>query len=134
MSLHFSSIHKINHCKWVLLVFAVLLIFAVYGLFQSDVAYGEGNEAEETILDELKSSTINAINTLDLDIFEEFLRTLDSDQQALLPFSDLKEFIKELKTLIDKYLKKHDSITEQELYEKMGFPENWRKITRYRKQ
>ena len=45
-----------------------------------------------------------------------------------------KEFIKELKALIDKYLKKHDSISEQELYEKMGFPENWRKITRYRKQ
>ena len=40
-----------------------------------------------------------------------------------------KEFIKELKTLIDKYLKKHDSITEQELYEKMGFPVNWRMIT-----
>ena len=45
-----------------------------------------------------------------------------------------KEFIKELKALIDKYLKKHDSISEQELYEKMGFPESWRKITRYRKQ
>ena len=45
-----------------------------------------------------------------------------------------KEFIKALKALIDKYLKKHDSISEQELYEKMGFPENWRKITRYRKQ
>ena len=45
-----------------------------------------------------------------------------------------KEFIKELQALIDKYLKKHDSISEQELYEKMGFPENWRKITRYRKQ
>ena len=44
-----------------------------------------------------------------------------------------REFIKELKALIDKYLKKHDSIAEQELYEKMGFPENWRKITRYRK-
>lgn len=44
-----------------------------------------------------------------------------------------KEFIKELKTLIDRYLKKQDSISEQELYEKMGFPENWRKITRYRK-
>lgn len=28
-----------------------------------------------------------------------------------------KEFIKELKVLIDKYLKRHDSITEQELYE-----------------
>lgn len=44
-----------------------------------------------------------------------------------------KEFIKELKKVIDSYLRKHDSIQEQELYEKMGFPENWRKITRYRK-
>ena len=45
-----------------------------------------------------------------------------------------KEFIKELKTLIDKYLNKHDSIEEQELYERIGFPINWRTITRYRKQ
>ena len=44
-----------------------------------------------------------------------------------------KEFIKSLKALIDKYLKNHDCISEQQLYEKMGFPENWRKITRYRK-
>ena len=52
----------------------------------------------------------------------------------MLSDSWYKEFIKELKALIDKYLKKHDSISEQELYEKMGFPENWRMITRYRKQ
>ncbi len=45
-----------------------------------------------------------------------------------------KSFIKELKSLIEKYLKKHDSISEQELYERMGFPENWKKVTRYRKQ
>ena len=44
-----------------------------------------------------------------------------------------KGFIKELKMLLEKYLKKHTSISEQELYEKMGFPENWRKITRYRR-
>lgn len=44
-----------------------------------------------------------------------------------------EEFIKELKTLIDKYLSKHDSIEEQELYEKMGFPPNWKKITKYGK-
>lgn len=37
------------------------------------------------------------------------------------------------KALIDKYLKKDDSITEQELYEKMGFLENRRKITKYGK-
>lgn len=51
----------------------------------------------------------------------------------MLSDSWYKEFTKELKTLIDKYLKKHDSISAQELYEKMGFTENWRKITRYRK-
>lgn len=44
-----------------------------------------------------------------------------------------KEFIKELKHLIDNYLKKFGSIAEQELYNKMGFPKNWRMITRYRK-
>lgn len=44
-----------------------------------------------------------------------------------------KEFIKELKKLIDKYLKKNDSISEQELYEKMGFPNNWKTITRFHK-
>lgn len=44
-----------------------------------------------------------------------------------------KEFIKELKTLIDKYLKRNDSISEQELYEKMGFPSNWKTITRFHK-
>ena len=51
----------------------------------------------------------------------------------MLSDSWYKEFVKELKALIDKYLKKHDSISEQELYEKMGFPENWRTITRYKK-
>lgn len=52
----------------------------------------------------------------------------------MLSDSWYKKFIKELKTLINKYPKKHDSISVQELYEKMCFPENWRKITRYRKQ
>ena len=51
----------------------------------------------------------------------------------MLSDSWYKEFIKELKILIDKYLKKHDSISEEELYKKMGFPENWRKITHYKK-
>lgn len=51
----------------------------------------------------------------------------------LLNASWYKGFIKELKLLIDKYLKKNASISEHELYEKMGFPANWRKITRYRK-
>lgn len=44
-----------------------------------------------------------------------------------------RELMKDLKALIDKYLKKNNNITEQELYEKMGFPENWKMITRYRR-
>ena len=44
-----------------------------------------------------------------------------------------KEFVKELKHLIERYLKKHTSISEKELYDVMGFPENWKKITRYKK-
>lgn len=44
-----------------------------------------------------------------------------------------KKFVKELKMLISRYLKKNDSISEQQLYDKMGFPENWEKITSYRK-
>ncbi len=44
-----------------------------------------------------------------------------------------KDFMKELTVLIHKYLKGHDSISEKELFDRMGFPSNWRKITRYRR-
>lgn len=44
-----------------------------------------------------------------------------------------KSFIKELKNLIERYIRKHESISEKELYERMGFSENWKNITRYRK-
>lgn len=44
-----------------------------------------------------------------------------------------REFKKELTALIQKYLKGHDSISEEELLVKMGFPGNWKDITRYRK-
>lgn len=44
-----------------------------------------------------------------------------------------KEFVKELRALIDKYLKRHESISEQELYVKMGFSPNWKNITMYKK-
>lgn len=54
------------------------------------------------------------------------LRYLLSDQWY-------KELKKELVRLIQKYLKGHDSISEDELLEKMGFPKNWKNVTRYRK-
>ncbi|MBR5173642.1 MAG: stage III sporulation protein AE, partial [Clostridia bacterium] len=53
-------------------------------------------EGEESILEELRANTDSAINILDLDVFEDFLNSLDTEQQSLLPFSDLKEFIKDL--------------------------------------
>jgi len=42
-----------------------------------------------------------------------------------------KEFKKELVVLIQKYLKGHDSISREELLNRMGFPDNWKDITRY---
>ncbi len=48
----------------------------------------------------------------------------------MLSDSWYKEFIKELKALIDKYLKKHDSISEKELYEKNGFSRKLEKDNR----
>lgn len=43
-----------------------------------------------------------------------------------------KKFINELKRLIDNYIAKQDGIAKESLYEKMGFPQNWRTITRYK--
>lgn len=41
-----------------------------------------------------------------------------------------KEFIRDLKAIINKYSKKLDSISRQQLYIEMGFPENWERISR----
>ena len=66
--------------------------------------------------------------------YDQQIEKLKKEKNLLIEDEIYKSFIKELKSLIEKYLKKHDSISEQELYERMGFPENWKKITRYRKQ
>lgn len=50
----------------------------------------------------------------------------------MLNKSWFKEFIKELNRLFGKYLKQNNSISEIELYQRMGFPEKWKMITRYR--
>ena len=52
----------------------------------------------------------------------------------LLNDASYKEFISAFRKQIDNYLKKHESISEGELYERMGLPQNWRNITRYGKQ
>ena len=87
---------KPKNVKLALFLLLTLASTVVLFLCQNEVAWADDSEAEDTLLEELKSSTESAIATLDLDVFEEFLKTLDSDQQGLLPFADLKEFIKGL--------------------------------------
>lgn len=51
----------------------------------------------------------------------------------LLPNDDFKEFKKKLTSLIANYQKSSHSINESDLLDMMGFPENWKKITLYKK-
>lgn len=50
----------------------------------------------------------------------------------LLPRSDFLLFKQKLSRSISKFLKKSLRITEQQLLDMMGFPENWKQITRYK--
>ncbi len=50
----------------------------------------------------------------------------------LLPTDSFLQFKRNLVLLIDKYVRNSSRITETELLEQMGFPENWKLITRYR--
>lgn len=81
--------------KYALMLFVAIVIFVGVMISDGNVAKAE-SESEKTIMEELRSNTEGAINILDLDVFEDFLASLDTDQQSLLPFSDLKEFIKDL--------------------------------------
>lgn len=49
----------------------------------------------------------------------------------LLPKDSFLQFKRMLVLLIDKYVRNNSRITESELLEQMGFPENWKSITRY---
>ena len=51
----------------------------------------------------------------------------------LLENGDFLEFKGKLKKSIDKLLKDATSLSETQLYEKMGFPDDWKKITRYKR-
>ena len=50
----------------------------------------------------------------------------------LLPSEDFRTFKAKLDKLIKRYLRKSNRISEAELLREMGFPPNWKKITRYR--
>ncbi|MDD6673128.1 MAG: Abi family protein [Eubacteriales bacterium] len=51
----------------------------------------------------------------------------------LLPNDDFKKFKKSLIKIIKHYLKTSSFLTESELLSMMGFPNNWKRITRYKK-
>jgi len=51
----------------------------------------------------------------------------------LLPNKDFLWFKTQLITAINRFLSASSALSEQELYRYMGFPENWKKISRYKK-
>lgn len=51
----------------------------------------------------------------------------------LIPNEDFNRFKKGLSVIIKKYCKSYHTLTESQLLEFMGFPENWEYITRYGK-
>lgn len=51
----------------------------------------------------------------------------------LLPNEEFKEFKAQLAKLIDKAVEENQRISETTLLAEMGFPENWKMITRYKK-
>ena len=90
-----SLLSKDIKWKYILVLFLSVAVFACVVMCGGNIAEAE-SEGEESILEELRANTDSAINILDLDVFEDFLNSLDTEQQSLLPFSDLKEFIKDL--------------------------------------
>ncbi|MBO7222476.1 MAG: stage III sporulation protein AE [Clostridia bacterium] len=90
-----SLLSKDIKWKYILIFFLSVTVFACVVMCGGNIAEAESEE-EESILEELRANTDSAINILDLDVFEDFLNSLDTEQQSLLPFSDLKEFIKDL--------------------------------------
>ena len=90
-----SLLSKDIKWKYILIFFLSVTVFVCVVMCGGNIAEAESEE-EESILEELRANTDSAINILDLDVFEDFLNSLDTEQQSLLPFSDLKEFIKDL--------------------------------------
>ena len=90
-----SLLSKDIKWKYILIFFMSVTVFACVVMCGGNIAEAE-SEGEESILEELRANTDSAINILDLDVFEDFLNSLDTEQQSLLPFSDLKQFIKDL--------------------------------------
>jgi len=51
----------------------------------------------------------------------------------LLPDNDFKDFKRSLVLIISRYLAKTSMLAESDLLAAMGFPANWKSITRYKR-
>lgn len=78
-------------CFFIYAIFVVLTI-----LWGGEVALAQDERTEEDLTEQLADSTENAIDNLDLDVFEEFLSSLTDEQKSVLPFDNIKDFIKSL--------------------------------------
>lgn len=77
----------------------IILLFLTAAVITLALFSSEGVAAakdEDDLFDNLSSSTVKAIENLDIDAFQRFLDSLEEEQKSAVPFHDLKEFIKEL--------------------------------------
>lgn len=79
--------------RGVLFVAAVVVIFALSLCLDEGVAFAD---SDEDLFSDLSSRTDSVIADLNLDVFEDFVKSLDDEQQSALPFKDLKDFLKGL--------------------------------------
>ena len=92
--------HKSQKLSKQAILFGCFFIYAIfatlYFLWGGEVALAQDERTEEDLTEQLADSTENAIDNLDLDVFEEFLSTLTDEQKSVLPFDNIKDFIKSL--------------------------------------
>jgi stage III sporulation protein AE len=79
-------------------LFAVAAVVSAVALSYDGVAEAKvgTNEGLDEVIDELDTNTQNRIDSLDTDLFEKFLTSLDEEQRQALGFEDLKGFLRGL--------------------------------------
>ncbi len=77
-----------------LLILALGLTVGAKLMGANEIAWAK--ESEENVEETLRDNTDSTIDGLDLDVFEEFLKTLTDEQKSAMGFQDVKEFIKSL--------------------------------------
>ena len=77
-----------------IVLFIVAAVVSAVALSCDGIAEAkEDNESVDEVLGQLYTNTQNRIDSLDTDLFEEFLSSLEDEQKSAIGFHDLKEFI-----------------------------------------